>query len=463
MKIYNSQTKVKEEFQPLIANKVQMYVCGPTLYSDIHIGNARPIVFFDVVNRCFNTLGYDVTYVSNITDIDDKIINKAQVQNISEEELVATNLQEFNAVLKQLNLLEIKKRPQVTEYIKEIIIFIEELISKDYAYIGSLGDIYFRTEKIKEYGEISGRNLEEMLSGTRVEAAKDKEKATDFVLWKKTKVGIVWDAPFGTGRPGWHSECVVMIRELFGNQIDIHGGGVDLKFPHHENENAQNIACSNKGLARTWMHNGFVNVDEQKMSKSLNNFLTVKDLLKEYSPNVLRLVLLQTNYRQPINLNSKFLLETKGLNDKLQNFLTENPKNQKELLRITKMKPLLLNGVLNSCDPQIKASITDDFNTPNLITLIINILKNDNKSKGYEVTNTEGVNQDFVLILYLLGIKFEPVAEVEIPLEIYKLVESRNQAKKNKDFQLADKIKSEIIEFGYEVKDTRTGTEIKLK
>lgn len=457
MQIYNSQTQKKEEFKSIEKNKIKMYVCGPTLYGDIHIGNARPIIFFDVVYRSFKLLGYDVNYVSNITDVDDKIINKALENGILEKELVEENFKEFKKILNKLNLLEVEKRPTVTNYIQEIIKFIDELIEKKFAYIGENGDVYFRTNKIENYGQISGRNIEELKSGTRIDTAVDKEFDKDFVLWKKTKVGIVWDAPFGSGRPGWHSECVVMIRELLGESIDIHGGGVDLKFPHHENENAQNKAMCSKELANFWMHNGFVNIDSQKMSKSLNNFITVKDLLEKYSGNIIRLILLQTNYQKPINLSENFIYQTVKLNQKIQRQIQKISNFNQKIEELNSLSSEKSHEKLLEVDKEIAININDDFNTPNLISIVIKIIKE------YQSTNKFNIERqkDFLILMYVLGINSEANIVEETPEEINELILKRQQAKKEKNFELADAIKKQINDLGYEVKDTRNGTEVK--
>ncbi len=362
LRIYNNKTKKKEIFKPIKENEISLYVCGPTLYDKIHIGNARPIVFFDVVYRFFKKQNYDIKYVSNITDIDDKIINKAFDNNKTEKEIVDENLVVFKQDLNFLNIKEIDLRPKVTDHIDEIIKFIEDILKKGFAYKADNGDIYFRINKIEEYGKVSNRNIDDLIAGSRIEIDTYKEDSLDFVLWKKTKKGITWDASFGQGRPGWHTECVVLINELLGDKIDIHGGGVDLKFPHHENENAQNCAAHNHDIANYWVHNGFVNINEEKMSKSLGNFITVDDM-KKYHPNIVRLLLLQTNYAQPINLNDEFIDQTIKLNNKIENF--SNTINKNEYSEF-------INLNLNQ---DIIDILEDDFNTPNLISYLLKCIK----------------------------------------------------------------------------------------
>jgi cysteinyl-tRNA synthetase len=305
MKIYNEVTGKIEPFKTINEKQVLMYVCGPTVYSDIHIGNARPIIFFDLVYRFLTSEGYDVKYVSNITDVDDKIINRATEQNISEEELVKINEKAFLSVLEKLNIKPFYRQPKVTEYMDGIIKFIEKLIELDFAYSIN-GDVYFRVEKIDDYGKISKTILQNLNIGARIESNLIKESPYDFTLWKATTVGINWDSPWSKGRPGWHTECVVMIREILGETIDIHGGGMDIKFPNHENENAQNVACGNH-LANYWMHNGFINVNDEKMSKSIGNVVSANDFILKYGANAVRLLMYQTNYRQPINLTDEFI------------------------------------------------------------------------------------------------------------------------------------------------------------
>lgn len=436
LKIYNNKTKKKENFIPINENEISMYVCGPTLYGDIHIGNARPIVFFDVVYRFFKKQNINIKYVSNITDIDDKIINKAIIENLSEKELVDKNLVKFKEDLKFLNIKDIDIRPLVTDYIENIIDFIDELIKKDYAYVTENKDVYFKIEKINDYGKIANRNIDDLIAGSRVDVDHYKKNALDFVLWKNTNVGITWNAPFGKGRPGWHTECVVLIKELLGNKIDIHGGGVDLKFPHHENENAQCCALNNDDLANYWVHNGFVNINNEKMSKSLNNFISINEM-KKYDTNIIRLILLQTNYRQPINLSNTFIEQTIKLNNKLINYTNDITKEQYEKF---------LNDDLNE---EIIEVLNDDFNTPNLISLLLNKMKeNDHKC--------------FVLICDLLGLKFNyPIKKDKLPSEVLDLITLIEIAKDEKNFNELDKLKKKLVDMSYEFVQTRSGYVIK--
>ncbi len=433
MKIYNSMSGNLEEFKPINKNHVNMYVCGPTLYSDIHIGNARPIIFFDVVARFLTVIGYQVKYVSNITDVDDKIINRAETMEINEMQLVSQNIKKFKAVLTKLNIIDYDVQPRVTEYMPQIINFIEELVKKGFAYEVD-GNVYFRIDKVSEYGKLSKRDIENLAIGNRIEVNTEKENPADFTLWKKTDKGIKWDSSFSKGRPGWHTECVVMIHEIFGNQpIDIHGGGMDLKFPHHENELAQSCACNNK-LTNMWMHNGFINIDNEKMSKSIGNVINTETFINKYGANVTRLLMLQTNYRQPINLTDEFIESTNKINQKLQKIA--NNYNEVEL---DFNSPLVKKAVI---------AMENDFSTSNLISLMLTSFKG-------EFTIEQA--QLFKFGCDVLGLKYEKEVQTEIPQEIKELIELRKIAKAAKDFNRADAIRGQILDLGYEIKDTRGG------
>ena len=300
MLIYNTYTREKEEFKPIEENKVKMYICGPTVYNYIHIGNARPVLFFDLVHRYFKYLGYEVEFVSNVTDVDDKIINRAIEEEVTEAEIAEKYLNYFLECNQLLNALPFTSMPKVTENMDEMIQFIHELVERGFAYAVD-GDVYFRIDKVREYGQLSGKKIEELEVGARIAEDSKKENPLDFVLWKKTDKGITWDSPWGAGRPGWHTECVVMIGKEFGGKIDIHGGGTDLQFPHHENEIAQSICMNGHSLANYWMHVGRLGLNNEKMSKSLGNVINVKDLIEAIDANAFRLFMLSVHYRQPIN------------------------------------------------------------------------------------------------------------------------------------------------------------------
>lgn len=424
MEIYNEHTKQLETFKPIKDNVVKMYVCGPTIYSDIHIGNARPIIFFDFVNKVFQENGYNVVYVSNITDVDDKIINRAHELEISEEALVEANLIEFRRVLSELGV-SYSYQPRVMETMDAIIEFIDQLVKLGAAYIVD-GDVYFDVKSVNNYGMISNLDLTSTKEASRIEVNDKKRNPQDFTLWKETQEGIKWESPWSVGRPGWHTECVVMIRQILGDHIDIHGGGIDLQFPHHENENAQSEACCGP-LANYWMHNGFININNEKMSKSLGNTFLVKDFLNSYSSNVLRLVMFQTNYRQPININEEFLNSTQKIDDKLRNYaqlrsVFETNFDVGDVLRI----------------------VNHDFDAPNLITYLLQVIKHDDVEHQIIFNNA----------IKLLGLNYD---QEPIPEQILMLVEKREKKKANNDYEAADAIRAEIEALGYSVKDTREG------
>ena len=302
MKIYNSLTNKIEDFKPIKENEVTMYVCGPTVYNYVHIGNMRPVITFDMVYKYFKYLGYKVNYASNFTDINPKIITMAKELGITEREVANKFIEAYLNDLKNYNCSDIDERPTVIDHLDDIFNFITKLIEKDYAYVKD-GDVYFRVSKIKDYGILSNQNISELEAGSRVDIDDKKEDPLDFALWRKTDEGEQFDSPWGKGIPGWHTECVVMINSIFGKKIDIHGGGVDLKFPHHENEIAQSMALNENHLANYWMHNGHINVDGEKMSKSLGNFILAKDFLKMHNANLIKIALFKTHYRLPLNFN----------------------------------------------------------------------------------------------------------------------------------------------------------------
>lgn len=433
MQIYNSKTGVKQQFVPIVNNHVTIYVCGPTLYSQIHIGNARPLIFFDLVNRFFETEGYQVKFVSNITDIDDKIINKALELGITERQLVQDNIGLYNKIRQQLNIKTPFAMPLVTEYIDEIINYINHLLEIGSAYqIG--GNVYFAVDKVENYGEISNQSLEQMQSQGRIEDDANKRNPSDFVLWKDTKVGVTWDAPFGRGRPGWHTECVVMINNILGHTIDIHGGGMDLKFPHHENENAQSHSCGHD-LANIWMHNGFLNIEDEKMSKSLGNVIYPQDIVDNYGTNFLRLLMLNTHYRAPINLSVEYTNQLAKQTKRLEGFYHQyGIANTYNVDEYTKMISEFLN---------------DDFNTTNSLDLFFNIMRG-------ELSNA--IKQNVQTYVYQVFGFVPPVIDV-VPTEVLQLVELRNIAKSSGDYKRADELRLQISQLGYEIKDTREGVE----
>lgn len=432
MKIYNTLTGKLEEFKTINDGKINMYVCGPTVYSYAHVGNMCPVIIFDMVYRYFKYLGYDVKYASNFTDVDDKIIKAAIKQGVSEKELTEKFIKIYLEDVKALNCLDIDYRPKVTETMDEIIAFIEQLLESGHAYQKG-DDVFFRIDSIKDYGELSKQIVDNLDYGKRIDVDSNKENPYDFVLWKKTNEGITWDSPFGKGRPGWHTECVVMINKIFGGKIDIHGGGIDLKFPHHENEMAQSKAAWNHKLANYWMHNGHVLVDGVKMSKSLGNFMLVRDLLDKYSSNVIRLGILKTSYRLPFDFTDTLFAETKTIDEKVYNAL----KQANLVIQIDNIKVGLTKK-----DEKINEIMDEDFNSSNLITYLLELVKDLNNRLRNKMDFVE-VFDKINLINYILGLKYDLVKLSEDDKKLYKdWLEYRN----NKEFAKADELRKELVE-----------------
>ncbi|MBI9008912.1 MAG: cysteine--tRNA ligase [Tenericutes bacterium] len=442
MKIYNSYTDQLEDFIPKHPGKVGMYVCGPTVYNFIHIGNARPVVFFDTVRRYFESKGFDVTYASNFTDVDDKIIQKAFEENIPELELSRFYIDAFLKDIASLNCKTDYIQPKVTEYMQHIIDYIQALIDKEYAYIIE-GDVYFRVSKLKDYGALSNRDIDELISGSRVNVNELKENPLDFTLWKKTSEGINFDSQFSEGRPGWHTECVAMIDDIFGEEIDIHGGGTDLKFPHHENEIAQSKVIHNHRVAKYWMHNGRLSMKDVKMSKSIGNVILVKDF--EYKMP-LRYFLLSTHYRSPLNYSEEsFLMYVKEF-EKLENTyksvffkldiedaFDDNKEIQNEEILLT------INDFNENMD--------NDFNTANAITALQALLKfvNQNIRKP---NNLEILNEAYLALKYMMDILGLVVSISRIKKEDRAIYKEWQSARKSKDFSTADGLRKTLVEKG---------------
>ena len=432
MKIFNTLSGKTEEFNTMKDGVINMYVCGPTVYSYAHVGNMCPVIIFDMVYRYFKYRGYDVKYASNFTDVDDKIIKAAKEAGVTEKELTEKYIKIYLDDVKALNCLDIDYRPKVTETMDEIIDYIQLLMDKGYAYQNG-DDVYFRVGKVEDYGKLSKQIVEELNAGNRIEVDENKENPYDFVLWKKTKEGITWDSPWGAGRPGWHTECVVMINKIFGDNIDIHGGGVDLKFPHHENEMAQSCAACGTNLANYWMHNGHVMVNGVKMSKSLGNFYTAHELLEKYPANVIRLSILKTNYKMPFDFTDALFKECGTINDKVQNALKQaNLEVQLKGLEVGKIKS----------DDKINEIMDDDFNTANLVTYLLDLVKELNTKIRAKEDFTE-IYDRVMLANYILGLEYDFVTLSEEDKEIYnKWLEYRN----NKDFENADKMRAELVD-----------------
>ena len=432
MKIYNSLTDKLEEFIPIEKGKITMYVCGPTVYNYVHIGNMRPAITFDMVANYFKYLGYEVRYASNFTDINPKIINAAKELGLTEREVADKFIKAYLDDINSYQCSCVTDRPTVLENLSNIIDFISKLIELDYAYNVD-GDVYFRVRKIKDYGKLSNNTIAELESGARVEIDAKKEDPLDFALWRKTDSGENFSSPWGRGIPGWHTECVVMINNLFGSKIDIHGGGVDLKFPHHENEIAQSKALNNNYLANYWMHNGHINVDGTKMSKSLNNFILAKDFIKKYRPNVIKLAMFKTHYRLPFNISDDLFNEAITLDERIYNSLKQaSVKIQADNIKYCKLMQ----------DVKINEIMDDDFNTPNLISYLLELVKELNSSLRTGLSFTE-IYDKINLIVGILGLHYEMPTMSEDDLKTYN---AWLTAKKEKNFNEADKLRTQLID-----------------
>lgn len=431
MKIFNTLTNSLEEFTPLTKGVVNMYVCGPTVYNYAHVGNMYPVIVFDMVYRYLTYRGYKVNYASNFTDVDDKIIKSAIELSLTEKEITDKFIKAYLEELQGLNCLDIAYRPRVTETMDSIIQFISLLLEKGYAY-KSGDNVYFRVSKVENYGCLSKQRLDALDYGKRIEVALEKENPYDFVLWKKTNEGITWETPFGVGRPGWHTECVVMIHDIFKGKIDIHGGGVDLKFPHHENEMAQSKAAWAHSLANVWMHNGHIMIEGEKMSKSLNNFILAKDLRKEYSSNVIRLAFLKNQYRAPLDLTKTTFTECVTINEKIENALKQ--------AHIEIEMSGIETGKLKN-DEKINEIMDNDFNTPNLITYLLDLVKELN-TKMRNNTDISQTYDKILLINSILGLTYEFKKFSESDKEIYQ---KWLKARTAKEFIKADSLREELV------------------
>ena len=435
--IYNSLTNKMEEFKPINGNKVNMYVCGPTVYGYIHIGNARPVIFYDMLRRYLAFSGYDVTYASNITDVDDKIINKAISDNTTEKVVAKMFEDAYWDSVDKVGSSKPDLIPHATDYINEMIELIEDLIQKGYAYVSD-GDVFFRVSKIKDYGCLSNQQIEELNSGARISVDDKKENPLDFALWKKTEVGIKWDSPFGAGRPGWHTECVVMNHKLFGDVIDIHGGGMDLKFPHHENEIAQAEAAYGTHLAKYWIHVGRLDLNGVKMSKSLGNVIYVKDIDNTHDGMVLRCLILFSPYRQMIPYSMDLFNQYAKEYDKWV-------RAYKQCLYELQYKGLLSDSVDSSDIDEFKKYMDDDFNVQNVLTLINNIVKAMNTSlraKDYDTLALKLHTLEVILDVLHINLFVDKMTEEE--LAVYK---EWQEARLNKDFEKADIARAKLVEW----------------
>ena len=466
IRIYNTLSKKKEDFIPLEEGKVRMYVCGPTVYNFIHIGNARPMIVFDTVRRYLEHKGYEVNFVSNFTDVDDKIIKKANEEGVSAEEISQRYIAECKKDMEGMNIMPATTHPLATQEIDGMIDMISELIDKGDAYAVN-GTVYFRTRQFKDYGKLSHKNLDDLQAGNRsllVSGEDEKEDPLDFVLWKPKKEGEpYWKSPWGDGRPGWHIECSVMSKKYLGEQIDIHGGGEDLIFPHHENEIAQSESCSGKEFARYWMHNAFLNIDNRKMSKSLGNFFTVREISEKYDLQVLRFFMLNAHYRSPLNFSAELMESSKNALERIQTAV-DNLKFLAEHASAQEMTPEEAAKAEEAAkyEKAFDDSMDDDFNTADAIAAIFDLVKfanttaDEKSSKAYAETLREKI-QGLCDIMGLITEKKEELLDEDIE----KLIEERQAARKAKNFARADEIRAELLEKGIVLEDTREGVKWK--
>ncbi len=466
MKIYNTMSKQKEDFTPLEEGKVKMYVCGPTVYNFIHIGNARPMIVFDTVRRYFEYKGYDVNFVSNFTDVDDKIIKKANEEGVTADEISKRYIAECKKDMEGMNIEPATKNPLATEEIPGMIEMIKTLIEKGFAYEKN-GTVYYRTRKFADYGKLSHKNLDDLQSGGRsllVTGEDEKEDPLDFVLWKPKKEGEpAWTSPWGEGRPGWHIECSEMSKKYLGEQIDIHAGGEDLIFPHHENEIAQSEAANGKPFARYWMHNGFLNIDNRKMSKSLGNFFTVREISEKYDLQVLRFFMLSAHYRSPLNFSAELMESAKS---GLERIVTaaENLKYLSEKAQTDKMtedEKAKAEKAQEFTD-SFERAMDDDFNTADAVSAVFELVKfinttaDENSSKEYLVSLSDRLHK----LTDVLGIIVDREEEI-LDEDIEALIQERQAARKERNFARADQIRDELLARGIILEDTREGVKWK--
>lgn len=458
IKIYNTLSRRKEDFQPLEAGKVSMYVCGPTVYNYIHIGNARPAIVFDAVRRYFEYKGYTVDYVLNFTDVDDKIINAAKELG---EEVPAIAGRFIDAYLEDVGALGVKKathNPRVMDTMDDIIAFIDKLVEKGNAYPID-GDVYFKPRSFDSYGKLSHQSIDELRSGARIQVGEKKRDPLDFALWKKAKEGeISWDSPWGKGRPGWHIECSAMVKKYLGDTIDIHAGGQDLTFPHHENEIAQSEAMTGKTFANYWMHNGYINIDNEKMSKSLGNFVLTRELIEQHDPQVLRFFMLSVHYRNPINFTEALL---EGAENSLNRIKTAyfNLEHRKAASMNLANNTAVWIEKLNAFKDEFELAMDDDFNTANAIAVLFDLTKEANVYLQSNQTSTnviESFQETISTLLQVLGIKTEDKKAL-LDEDIDALISERNEARKNRNFAKADEIRDMLKERNIILEDTPQG------
>ena len=477
MKLYNTMTNKIEEFKTIEENKVKMYVCGPTVYNYIHLGNARPIVVFDTLARYFDHKGMKVEFVQNFTDVDDKIINKSMEEGTSASEVSEKYIKYFFEDISKLNILDSVKRPKVTENMAEIIEIIQKLIDNGFAYEKD-GDVYFEVKKYKDYGKLSNQKIEELELGARIDVSEIKKNPVDFALWKKKKDGEpFWESPWGQGRPGWHIECSAMAKKYLGNTFDIHGGGQDLVFPHHENEIAQSKCAYHGNFANYWLHNGFIQINGDKMSKSLGNFFLLREILEKFSGNVVRLFILSTHYRKPINFSFENMEDTKKA---LQNIvksmnkfenIVEKYKNEK----IENVKNSEFSQKIDEFDKKFEDAMDEDMNTPQALATIFDQIRETNKfistnesefstiyyeiKKSYDSLKEKIENVFGIAIEAENAVKEEDGENMELTKKLIELlIKLRSEARSEKNFKLSDEIRDELKALGVEIKDNKDGS-----
>ncbi len=461
MKLYNTLTRKKEEFVPLVPGEVKMYVCGPTVYNFFHIGNGRTFIVFDTIRRYLEYRGYKVRFIQNFTDIDDRMIKRANEENITVKEVGDKYIKEYYTDADALNIERATVNPRATEYIDDIIEFVSALIEKGYAYEVD-GDVYFRTKKFKDYGKLSGKNLEELQVGAsqRVSLDERKEDPMDFAIWKAQKLGEpAWKCPWGMGRPGWHIECSCMAKKLLGDTIDIHAGGMDLEFPHHENEIAQSESLTGKTFANYWLHSAYIMVDKQKMSKSLNNFFTARDVLKEYDSDVIRFFMLSAHYRVQINFSKELLDSAKASVERLYNTIgnLENLIDEASREKMNEEEKEYINS-LNKYREKYIQKMDDDFNTADAITVLFELSKDLNTNLN--INSSKEVLSKALEVLRELGAPLgilQKSTKGSLEDEVETLIEARQKARKERDFAMADKIRDDLKARGIILEDTPQG------
>ena len=466
IRIYNTLSKKKEDFIPLEEGKVRMYVCGPTVYNFIHIGNARPMIVFDTVRRYMEHKGYEVNFVSNFTDVDDKIIKKANEEGVSAEKISGRYIEECKKDMEGMNIRPATTHPLATQEIDGMIDMISSLMEKGYAYAVN-GTVYFRTRRFEEYGKLSHKNLDDLQAGSRsllISGEDEKEDPLDFVLWKPKKEGEpYWVSPWGDGRPGWHIECSVMSRKYLGEQIDIHGGGEDLVFPHHENEIAQSEACSGMEFARYWMHNAFLNIDNLKMSKSLGNFFTVREISEKYDLQILRFFMLNAHYRSPLNFSAELMEASKNALERIRTavdnlkYITEHA----SACELTEEEAKFIKET-DKFEADFDRSMDDDFNTADAIAAVFDLVKfaNTHAAEGSSRAFAQALSDKIQSLCDILGIITEKKEEL-LDADIEELIEERQAARKAKNFARADEIRNLLLEKGIILEDTREGVKWK--